>query len=304
MPARDIIVIGASAGGFEALPALMANLPAELPAAVFVTMHVSERSQGILPQLLSRAGPLLAAHAVDGEPIRAGRIYIAPPDYHLVLEPGRILLSHGPKENLQRPCINVMFRSAAASYGERVAGVLLTGMLDDGVAGLWEVQQHHGTTIVQDPEEATYRAMPENAVRGLNVQYIARLDEIPALLTQLSVSDQTLSVPGEPVWPIVENTNQACPECGGAMTSVRMGRIREYRCHVGHRVGLQTMIVEKSRTIERLIEVALSQSEELLSLLHIAQNELGPDSSELEMEIAKRTSQREVLRRLSGNDKQ
>src|SRR5438270_1143154 len=147
MAARDIIVIGASAGGFEAIQQLARHFPPDLPAAVFVTLHIYERSESILPSLIDRAGPLPAAHAVDGETIHAGRIYIAPPDYHLMLDPGRVHLSHGPKENMNRPCINVMFRSAAAAYGERVAGVLLTGLLDDGAAGLWEIQQHNGATI-------------------------------------------------------------------------------------------------------------------------------------------------------------
>src|SRR5215472_14796216 len=120
MAARDIIVIGASAGGFDAIQKLAEQFPADLTAAMFVTLHIYERSEGILPALIDQAGPLRAAHAVDGEAIHAGRIYVAPPDYHLMIEAGRVHLSHGPKENLQRPCINVMFRSAAAAYGERV----------------------------------------------------------------------------------------------------------------------------------------------------------------------------------------
>ena len=122
---------------------------------------------------------------------------MAPPNYHLVLAPGAVQLSHGPKENMQRPCINVMFRSAAAAYGERVAGVLLTGLLDDGAAGLWEIQQQHGATVVQDPVQATFRSMPDSAIRGLNLQYIMRLEEMGPLLARLSVTDHDHSVPGD-----------------------------------------------------------------------------------------------------------
>jgi len=144
MPARDIIVIGASAGGTEAIRKLVAGFPADLPASVFVTIHIPSNRGGILPAIITSAGPLVAVHPQDGEPIRHGRIYVAPPDYHLLIRNDHVHLGHGPRENLQRPCINVMFRSAANSYGERVAGVLLTGLLDDGAAGLWEIQQHNG----------------------------------------------------------------------------------------------------------------------------------------------------------------
>lgn len=303
MPARDIIVIGASAGGFEAIQALSASLPADLPAAVFITLHVYPRSDGVLPELLSCTGPLPAAHAVDGEPIRAGRIYVAPPDYHMVVAPGHVQLSHGPKENLQRPCINVMFRSAAAVYGERVAGILLTGLLDDGAAGLWEIQQHHGATIVQDPEEATFRSMPDSAVRGLNVQYIVRLAEMGPLLARLSVADHSHSAPGEPVSPIEERSGQACPECGGAMTTVRMGGLREYRCHIGHRFGLQTLIADKSRVVEQAVNLALSQSEELSELLEEALPQSGAPE-QLSKEIARHRKEQTALRDLAGNKRE
>lgn len=302
MAARDIIVIGASAGGFEAIQTLATTLPVDLPAAVFVTVHLYERSNDILPELLNRVCPLPAGHAMDGEMIRTGRIYVAPPDYHLTLAPGHVHLSHGPKENMQRPCINVMFRSAARSYGERVAGVLLTGLLDDGAAGLWEIQRNHGATIVQDPEEATFPAMPDSAIRGLNVQYIVRLAEMGPLLARLSVAPHNLSQPGEPVFPNEELSLQACPECGGAMTFVRMGALREYRCHIGHRFGLQTLISEKRKVVERAMETALSQSEELSELLYRALDENGHNSPEaLRTEISKLKGQQEALRSLAGD---
>ena len=302
MAARDIIVIGTSAGGFEALQKLAASFPVDLAAAVFVTLHIYQRSEGILPVLLNQAGPLPAAHAIDNEPIRAGRIYIAPPDYHLVLTPGFMQLTHGPKENLQRPCINVMFRSAAATYGERVAGVLLTGLLDDGVAGLWEIQQQHGATIVQDPEEATFRSMPDSAIRGLNVQYIVRLAEMGPLLARLSVIDHERSVPGEPIRPLEEPSGQVCPDCGGAMTKVRMGKFNEYRCHIGHRFGLQTMIAQKRRVVEHALDVALAQSQELSRLLETSMEEPGHESAdEVRRELDKRKQEQEMLRNLAGN---
>lgn len=304
MAPRDIIVIGASAGGFEAIQKLVAAFPPDLPAAVFVTVHIAARSDEILPHLIDRSGPLRAANATDGESIESGRIYVAPPDYHLILESGRLQLGHGPKENLQRPCINTMFRSAASAYGPHVAGVVLTGLLDDGAAGLWEIQQHGGATIVQEPEEATYRDMPESAIRGLNVQYIVRLAEMAPLLTKLTMTDHNQSSVKSPGIPFMENGGQACPECGGSMTSVKMGRIREYRCHIGHRLGLQTMIEQKSNLVEHALSIALSQSEELTDLLEKAHEESpNQDGHTLKQEIAKRKREQEALRNLTTGSK-
>jgi two-component system chemotaxis response regulator CheB len=166
MGVERVIVIGASAGGVEAISNLVGQLPANLPAAVFVTQHLYQRSSSQLPEILSRAGHLPAKHPAASEPIAAGQIYVAPPDYHMVLSPGMVGLEHGPKENLQRPCINVMFRSAAASYGPGVVGVLLTGMLDDGASGLWGNQTTAWSGRRSRPHEAAFPSMPESAIRA------------------------------------------------------------------------------------------------------------------------------------------
>jgi two-component system chemotaxis response regulator CheB len=301
MASRDIIVIGASAGGFDAIAKLVAGFPADLPAAVFVTVHVTGKSDGILPGIIARSGPLHADHARDGETIKHGQVYVAPPDYHLLLCRGSVQLSHGPRENLQRPCINAMFRSAAAAYGDRVSGVLLTGLLDDGSAGLWEIQQKNGATVVQEPEEATFRSMPDSAIRGLNVQYIVRLAEMAPLLTKLATMDYS-SPPSSHQSLAPERTMQTCPECGGAMNAVRMGMLHEYRCHVGHRFGLQTMIEQKSKNIERVLETALAQSEELGSLVKTALESAQAENTEaLRKELERRGREQEILRSLTGN---
>lgn len=297
MVARNIIVIGASAGGFDAIRELAASFPADLQAAVFVTIHLFERSETILPEVLNRAGPLPAVHPWEETPIQPGHIYLAPPDYHLILTPRTVHVGHGPKENLQRPCINTMFRSAAASHGEHVSGVLLTGLLDDGAAGLWEIQQRGGATIVQDPAEAQYRSMPESAILGLNVQYILRLREMAPLLTRLTMGDQTTSHDLRSGPPEEENTLQACPECGGVMRLFQLGHLKEYRCHVGHRFGLKTMIAEKTGVVERSVWTALSQSEELSDLLQQALGDAEPEHAlALEKELSQRKKQQEILR--------
>ena len=266
MVLRNIIVMGASAGGLSALQQVLATLPADLPAAVFITMHMFNRVDSSLAAILDKAGPLPVAYPTDGEPIEHGHIYVAPPDYHLIVHRGTIELQHGPKENLQRPCINVMFRSAAAAYKEQVVGVVLTGLLDDGAAGLWEIQRHGGSTIVQDPEEASSRSMPDSAIAGVNVEYILPLREISSVLSRLSMSDN-VSSPVSSDAMTSELCRQACPECGGAMKAVHMGHLTEFTCHVGHRLGLKTMIVQKSDIIENSLWNAVSQTQELLDLL-------------------------------------
>jgi two-component system, chemotaxis family, protein-glutamate methylesterase/glutaminase len=183
--------------------------------------------------------------------------------------------------------------------------VLLTGLLDDGAAGLWEIQQRGGATIVQEPEEATFRDMPNRAIRGLNVQYIVRLAEMAPLLTTLSMSDNSQTPSKSPAVPLTEAGNQACPECGGATTAVKMGGLREYRCHIGHRIGLQTMIAQKSSVVEHALGVALSQSEELSDLLERAyQSSSAEDRHTLEREIARRKIEQEALRGLTSSTRQ
>lgn len=301
MTPREIIVMGASAGGVSALKRLVAALPSDLPAAVFITLHLFERSETVLPEILSNLSALPVVSLSEGQAIRPGHIYVAPPDYHLLLSPGYVGLGHGPKENLQRPCINVMFRSAAAAYGDRVVGVLLTGMLDDGASGLWEIQQHGGVTVVQDPNEAMYRSMPESAIRGFEVDYIVRIAELGSLLARLAHGDVTL--PRENIDPASSETSrdvrQSCPECGGAMTRAQLGRLHEYRCHIGHRFGLKTMIAEKSGWLERTITTALAQTEELTDLLEEAKGITEPSVRQaLDQEIEARQEQANQIREL------
>jgi two-component system chemotaxis response regulator CheB len=173
----DIITIGASAGGVGALKKLVAGFPPDLPASVFITVHLGPRTDTLLPLILTANGPLPASHPIDGELIERGRIYVAPPDYHLLFSGGGCMhLGHGPKENMQRPSINAMFRSAADAFGPRVVGVVLSGMLDDGAAGLWEIQQKGGLTLVQSPADALYRSMPDSAIHHLRGSTARRRD--------------------------------------------------------------------------------------------------------------------------------
>jgi len=301
MARHDIIVIGASAGGIEALEGVFSGLPHDLPAAIFITQHLPADPSAILPRLLDHYGLLPVAYAQDGEAIRSGKVYLAPPDYHLILEPGFVRLSHGPRENLQRPCINAMFRSAATHYGERVCGVLLSGLLDDGAAGLWEIQQRDGIAVVQDPDEARYRSMPESAIRGLTIQYIVRAAEMGPLLARLAMTDNGVNSGSRPAQACVEPGGQSCPDCGGVMVTARLGGLLEYRCHTGHRLGLATMIAEKHREVELALDIALSQSEELTTLLRTALDQSsGARATEIGNDVLRRLREQEVLRELLG----
>ena len=183
---RDIIVIGGSAGGIEVLQRMVPGLPSDLPAAVFIVIHMAPWWKSELPRILTRIGRLPAIHPVSGESIERGRIYIAPPNQHLVIEDGSVLLSRGPKENRHRPAVDPLFRSAALSYGERVAGMVISGALDDGAAGLWWVKHHGGAAIVQDPQEASFPQMPSHALERTPVDYIVRTSEMSRLLTTLT----------------------------------------------------------------------------------------------------------------------
>ena len=194
---HDIIVIGASAGGVEALSALVAELPRDLRASVLVVLHVA-RGRSVLPEILARAGPLPALHPEDGSTLRYGRIYVAPPDHHMTIEADRVRVIHGPTENGVRPAIDPLFRSAARIYGPRVVGVVLTGQLDDGTAGLAAIQEAGGVTVVQDPDEAFAPSMPRSAMQVVAVQHVLPLREIPVLLMNLALEDAARHPPTEP----------------------------------------------------------------------------------------------------------
>ena len=183
---HDIIVIGGSAGAIEVLLGIVASLPRSLRAAVFVVIHLVPHQRSVLPDILNYQEVLPAAHVRDGEAVEHGRIYVALPDHHLLLEGGAIRVTSGPREHYTRPAVDPLFRTAAREYGPRVVAVLLSGALSDGTAGMAEVKQHGGVTIVQDPQEATQPSMPQSAIDAAQVDHIASVEEIAALLVRLT----------------------------------------------------------------------------------------------------------------------
>jgi len=280
MAVRDIIVVGTSAGGVEALSQLVRGLPSGFPASLFVVSHFPPGGRSVLPEILSRSGPLLATHAVDGEPFYPGHIYIAPPDHHLLLGPeGRMRLSRGARENHNRPAVDPLFRSAARYYGPRVIGVVLTGSLDDGTAGLMAVRAAGGLAVVQDPADARVSAMPLNASRIAGADHVVSAPDLAPLLIELvrepeSVSPQRRVTPMDPIEKMPEVVDQdmdrqarnerrgrvstyTCPECGGSLWQVDEAGLIRFRCHVGHAYGGEALLAEQTEALEAALWTAV-----------------------------------------------
>jgi len=291
---KDILVVGASLGGIEALRKIVAELPADLPAAIFVALHTAPSSPGILGKILDRAGPMPATNAVSGERFRLGQIYVAPPDHHLLLdEDDRLLLTRGPRENRFRPAIDPLFRSAALSYGPRVIGCVLTGYLDDGTAGLYAVKQRGGTAVVQDPFDAEAPSMPQSAMNFVKVDYCVPVSEMAALWTRLvresadlqgvaPVSDELdfeVQIAKERKLPDAELVKMAaptvftCPECHGTLLQlVEKGRVR-FRCHTGHAYSVDSLLTETAEYVETSLWNAIRSIQENAMLMrHVAQH--------------------------------
>ena len=288
MATRDTIVIGASAGGVQALSTLVKALPGDLPAAVFIVLHIPADRPSLLPEILGRDSLMPVAHAINGEPIVNGRVYVAPPDQHLLIEGKRIKLVHGPKENLHRPSIDALFRSAARWAGPRAIGVILTGARDDGTVGMRALKLQGGITIVQDPLEAPFASMPLSVLRNIKVDYSLPLREIGRLLEELS--RQTVEEGGYPLADNVEIeariagqemdsgesiasveslgkiSKLTCPDCHGALWEIKDEDILRYRCHVGHAYSAVSLSEGQAQTLEMALWSAVRALEEQMIL--------------------------------------
>lgn len=272
---RAVIVAGASAGGVEALEALVRGLPRDLPAAVCVVLHIGNR-RSAAPAILAKAGPLPTAHATDGEAMRPGRIYVAPPGHHLLVEPaGRLRLSRGPRENGSRPAADPLFRSAAQAYGPKVIGVVLSGVLNDGTAGLGEIKRRGGTAVVQDPADARYAGMPRSVLGNVAVDHClpaAALGGLLARLVAATLSDAALPAASqeearmEGEYDLKRPVFLTCPECGGSVDETSVDSLPCFACHIGHRFGTESMEEAQFRVVEQAFEVALRVLNERASL--------------------------------------
>jgi two-component system chemotaxis response regulator CheB len=184
--ARRIVVIGGSAGGIDALRSLLAQLPANFSAPICIVLHTSPESPGLVPEILGRATPLAVTLASDGSRLQPGHVYVAPPDRHLLVEPGRVRVTKGPREHRFRPAIDPLFRSAAQVYGPAAVAVVLTGNLDDGTAGLWTIKKLGGIAVVQDPDDAVFSEMPLHAMKGVKPDHVVPLSRIPSVLVRVT----------------------------------------------------------------------------------------------------------------------
>lgn len=287
---RNIIVIGASAGGFDAIARLVAGLPADLDAAIFIVWHMAPELTGILPQVLNRQNTIVASNAIDNEPLLFNRIYVAPPDKHMIIEHGRIRVTRGPKENRFRPAVDPLFRSAAYIYGPRVIGVVLSGALDDGTAGLWIVKNRGGIAIVQEPSDAEVSSMPQHALEAVEVDYQVPIAKMATLLLELcaervethEIPDMNEnnkirtevfiasedSAPDRGVVLLGTPSRFACPECHGVLSTIKDGNRVRYRCHTGHAYSADSLLTSITGNIEDTIWSAIRGVEESIILLN------------------------------------
>jgi two-component system, chemotaxis family, protein-glutamate methylesterase/glutaminase len=279
---QRIVVIGASAGGVEALTRLVRDLPRDFPAPVFVVLHIPSSSPSMLAHILGREGTLPARNAEDGLRYERGTIYVAVPDHHLlVARDGTMHVSRGPRENRHRPAVDPLFRSAAVAHGANVIAVVLTGALDDGTAGMIAVLKRGGTGVVQDPREAMYPSMPQNAMAHAKVSHVVPLAAMGELLTRLA-SEPPVPVSGPHDDDMVMEAQMAnldrealegderpgqpspysCPDCGGVLWEVEEGGYARYRCRVGHAYSPETMLVAQDEVFEEALWTAMKTLEE------------------------------------------
>jgi two-component system chemotaxis response regulator CheB len=280
MAGRDIVVVGGSAGSIEVLAEFVRGLPQDFPGSIFVVVHFPGSVTSTLPRILSRSGPLTARHPRDAEPIEPGRIYVAPPDCHLHVSDSQVRLTHGPKENGHRPALDPLFRTAALSYGPRVVGIVLSGNLNDGTAGLLRIKQRGGLAIVQDPETALYQGMPRSAIEHVAVDHVLPVQEISALVAKVAVRPaESLEVIGMSEEPILDTkadeiarsdrqrqpglpSTMSCPECHGVLWEVNDEELVQFRCRVGHAYSAEALLVHQSEQLESALWTGLRALEE------------------------------------------
>lgn len=286
MPNRDIIVIGGSAGATKPLREILAHLPANLPAAIFIVLHIPAQGIGILSTVVSAAGRLPVRQAESGMVIESRQIYLAAPDHHLLIHDGYIMLGCGPRENLVRPAIDPSFRSAALHYGPRVIGVVLSGLLSDGAAGLNAIKQCGGIALVQDPLDAISDEMPLRALEATTVDLCVPGGRLGDILSDLAREQAGAARPippeialevqiaaGERIGSdilvrVADPAPLTCPGCGGVLSELRMGHPLRFRCQVGHAYTADTLAREQEGRVDEALRVALRIIEERAELVH------------------------------------
>ncbi len=282
---RNIIVIGGSSGATAPIKTILGALPPDLPAAVFIVLHIPTRSIGVLATVAAAAGRLPVHQATDGMPIVPGNVYLAAPDHHLILTEGQMKLGRGPRENMARPAIDPLFRSAAVAYRSRVIGVILSGLLNDGASGLEAVKRCGGLALVQDPADAIADEMPRSAMQATTVDLSVPSARIGAVLSELV---REPAGPGVPIPPdirlevaiaagervdtevmqrLADPAALTCPSCGGVMSRLRNGKPLRFRCQVGHSMAAEVLAKEQENAVDEALRVALRVIEERAELV-------------------------------------
>src|SRR5262245_4144777 len=324
MQGHDIVVIGASAGGVETSKELVAGLPADLPAAVFLVIHIPPESKSTLPQILTRCGPLPATHPGDGDPFRKGRLYVAPPDHHLILEGNVMRVRRGPVHNGHRPAIDPLFRSAALHFGPRAIGVVLSGTLDDGTSGLRTIKRRGGLAVVQDPNTALFSGMPASALASVDVDHTAAAAAIGPLLGQLAHQETSADVPPpEPrlleeqrkylghrtnMERIGKPSKYACPDCNGVLWEFDDEGIPQFACRVGHSYSPEALVADQESALESSLWAAVRALEESAELRQrIAERLKGPAAAGMARRSRERADEsrnhaEEIRRWLEGDE--
>ena len=283
---KFIVVIGTSAGGFNALPEVLSQLNPEMNAAFFVVMHISKQGIGnYLVNRMQKYTELTCKEATNNEEIKSGTIYFASPDKHLVIKNDRIFLGCGPEENHWRPSIDVLFRSAAVSWNTHTIGILLTGMLYDGTSGMAAIHKCGGTCVVQDPNEADFPEMPISALNEGIVDHSVPLYQMGALLENIISSEREVKtdIPIELIKEVNISLNASsdideletigersvftCPDCGGVLFNMNEGKISRYRCHTGHAYNVDDLENQQNKNLENALWVSLRMIEERRKLL-------------------------------------
>jgi two-component system chemotaxis response regulator CheB len=256
-----IFAIGASLGGVQALHVLLAGLPANFAAPILIVQHIGA-TESILPAILADACSMPTAFALDGEPLRSGHVYVAPPDHHMLVNAGQLELTRGPRENWARPAIDPLFRAAAMSYRQDAVGIVLSGRLNDGTSGLYEIKRWGGIAMVQTPGEAEAPSMPQSALDNVPVDYCLPVTEMPRLMIRLA-NDAGSSVPptrGESAAhqaQMIQPSAQTCPECGGVMRTETMSRLTRFRCHIGHVMTAEVLASSQLDELENNLSTVL-----------------------------------------------
>lgn len=290
---KSVIVVGASAGGLQAISRLLEKIPQTLDAAIFVVLHVSKESvPSVLVQHLQKFTAFSCSIAEDEEPIKAKHVYVAKPDFHTIVTPGKIRVIKGPHENRWRPSIDVLFRSAAVSYNSHTIGIILTGLLDDGTSGMWAIKRCGGVCIVQEPEEAEFSDMPKNVLNRVEVDYRVPIADIGYILDDMNSKPQNpeVNVPDdirieaeltekmvsdiEELKKIGTQSNYTCPDCGGSLFMINQDTSHRYRCFTGHVYSEKLLLDKQSESLEESLWVSIRKLEERKSLFAAAARHL------------------------------